>query len=797
VQRRSFQLEIFLVSFALLLVQIGYTRVFSFKLSSYFTYLVIGFAMLGVGSGGVFVALSSRLRSVSLERLVSVTALIGSAALALGYGVVGALELQLHYHATDPGQIARLVLLCATLFAGFLSMGLIVAAILARRSESIHRLYFADLAGAGAGCALAIPLMWLVSPPGCVFASAAVVAVAGLRPARAGARVLVAPLLVSFVLLSGLAVIADRLPDPIVDPAKQMSREQLRTHGPSLFRAWSPVFRVDVLEVPSNPALKALVHDGMWGSALWRGDRHAPRLMEEETTRRLPFAVVKPRPRVLIIGAAGGHEIVASLHFGAERITAVELNPVTVSILRDHFADFTGHLPEQEQVTLVNAEGRSYLSSDSGKYEIIYFVAPDSYATMNSAQASGFVLAESYLYTVEAVQEVMRHLEPDGVLAMQFGEVNLRWPTRTPRYLATARRALEEMGIGDFRRHVLLSSTREFPFHTTTILLKPTPFSDEQVERFVSTANELPDSQVLHAPGQPGRGISSAIITVPSKRLDEVYQSYPHAIDPITDDLPFFWHFRPFRDVLTQRGESHFDAELGQGEATLVVMLGISTAFAAVFLLLPFLIAGSRWSSLPAKLPSALYFAALGLGFMCFEISMIQKLTLFLGYPTRTLSVTLFSLLLFSGLGSLATGAYLERRDRALPILIVAIVACTIFYRVGLDPLVHAAAGAPLALRIALVVAVLAPLGLCLGAFMPLGIATVSRATPASQRADYVAWAWGLNGFFSVIGSLLVTMLSMSYGFRAVLLLAALLYIAAALLLRTIPLEPAPPEVQA
>src|SRR3990172_8124973 len=96
-------LEIFLVSFAVLLLQIGYTRVFSFKVSSYFTYLIIGFAMLGVGSGGVFVALSSRLRAIATARLLAGAAPAGALVVGLGYALVAGVELDLYEHATRAG----------------------------------------------------------------------------------------------------------------------------------------------------------------------------------------------------------------------------------------------------------------------------------------------------------------------------------------------------------------------------------------------------------------------------------------------------------------------------------------------------------------------------------------------------------------------------------------------------------------------------------------------------------------------------------------------------------------------
>ena len=65
---RRFGLEIFVISFAGLLLEISYTRLISFKLFYYYTYLVIGFALLGIGSGGVLVSIAPRLGRAAPER---------------------------------------------------------------------------------------------------------------------------------------------------------------------------------------------------------------------------------------------------------------------------------------------------------------------------------------------------------------------------------------------------------------------------------------------------------------------------------------------------------------------------------------------------------------------------------------------------------------------------------------------------------------------------------------------------------------------------------------------------------
>jgi hypothetical protein len=93
--------------------------------------------------------------------------------------------------------------------------------------------------------------------------------------------------------------------------------------------------------------------------------------------------------------------------------------------------------------------------------------------------------------------------------------------------------------------------------------------------------------------------------------------------------------------------------------------------------------------------------------------------------------------------------------------------------------------GAPLEVRIVTAVIFLAPLGFALGAFMPLGLTTVAGLSVHGET--YVAWGWAVNGFFSVIGSVLTTVLSMTFGFNAVLFMAVVIYAVAVLLLRAIP----------
>jgi hypothetical protein len=192
------------------------------------------------------------------------------------------------------------------------------------------------------------------------------------------------------------------------------------------------------------------------------------------------------------------------------------------------------------------------------------------------------------------------------------------------------------------------------------------------------------------------------------------------------------------------------------------------------------------WAAIPYKTRAGIYFAALGMGFMFFEISLIQKLTLFLGYPTYSLTVTLFALLISSGIGSLLSERYRRERNRALMALLGCVTGLTLFYQIGMSPIVDALVGSSLELRIALTVLFLAPLGICLGAFMPLGLQTISKVS--EHPAEYIAWAWAVNGFFSVISSILATILSMTIGFRMIQLAGVGIYLIGIVALFGVPL---------
>jgi len=151
---------------------------------------------------------------------------------------------------------------------------------------------------------------------------------------------------------------------------------------------------------------------------------------------------------------------------------------------------------------------------------------------------------------------------------------------------------------------------------------------------------------------------------------------------------------------------------------------------------------------------------------------MIQLFSLLLGEPVYTFAIVLAALLLFTGLGSWISGKYTLNPIRALRISIITLCVLLLLASFFLPPLLRLAIALPMAARILLAILLIMPLGILLGMPFPSGIKMMSKQAPS-----LIAWAWGVNGFFTVIGSVVALILSMMIGFQGVLWIAIVIYL--------------------
>ena len=530
------------------------------------------------------------------------------------------------------------------------------------------------------------------------------------------------------------------------------------------------------------PAQIGLFTDGGAPTAITPADADL-RYLEAETAA-LPYHLVG-QPRVLVLGAGGGAEVLRALHHGASAVDAVELNPDVLAIVRDVVASAPGAAWEGESVRTHVADARSFAARSSEQWDLIQIALVDSFS---AAAAGVHALDESLLYTVEAFGTFLDRLAPGGVLAVT------RWLKLPPRdslkLLWTARQALEARGDADpASRLVMIRGWK-----TTTLVIGARPFGEDAIAGLRAFADSYAFDLVWH-PGlaagdtnlynrlaEPDFHRGAAAILGPDP--EGFAARYKFSLRPATDDRPFFFHtlkWGTLPELLALRAQGGLPL-VEWGFVILVATLVQGAIAAALLILLPLLALRRRRTpgaptQAPARWRVVLFFASLGLAFLFIEIAFMQRFAVFLGHPLYAIAVVLAGLLVFAGLGAGAIDRLARLAGRWPPITLAAVAIIVVggIY-VGLLPWVfEAAQGWPVAARIAVALALLGPIGFLLGMPFPLGLKALGNRAPS-----LVPWAWGINACASVVSASLATFIALHVGFTPVLGCALVLYALAA-----------------
>ena len=535
------------------------------------------------------------------------------------------------------------------------------------------------------------------------------------------------------------------------------------------------------LLAPAGPSEQiGLFTDGGAASAITPADADL-RYLEAETAA-LPYHLVD-RPRVLVLGAGGGAEVLRALHHRARAVDAVELNPDVLALVRDVVAETPGAGWEGESVRTHVADARSFAARSSEQWDLIQIALVDSFS---AAAAGVHALDESLLYTVEALEDFVGRLAPGGVLAVT------RWLKLPPRdslkLLWTARRALEARGVADPAARLAMIRG----WKTTTLVVGAQPSDDQAIAGLRAFAAAYAFDLVWH-PGlaesdanrhnrlaQPEFYRGAAAILGPDP--DGFAARYKFALRPATDDRPFFFHslkWATLPELLALRAQGGLPL-VEWGFVILVATLVQGAIAAALLILLPLLALRAPRAldtPAPARWRVVVFFANLGLAFLFIEIAFMQRFAVFLGHPLYAIAVVLAGLLVFAGLGAGAIDRLGRLAGRRPPITLAAagIILVGGAY-VGLLPHVfEAAQGWPVAARIAVALALLGPIGFLLGMPFPLGLKALGARAPA-----LVPWAWGINACASVVSASIATLIALHVGFTPVLGCALVLYALAA-----------------
>ena len=744
-----------LVAGSVLAMQVLLTRLFSAALFYHFAFFSISLALLGTGAGALLLyTRPGWFARHGTEAQLSRWALLLTGLLLLVPLVLVRLD---YYGFTDvtPGFTATLGAAAVLAALPFLAAGVVVALAIQRYIASVGRVYAFDLGGAAIGALAIVPLLRLASAPALLVGLGLATGLAALLFgwSSPGARRRGALAFVAAVALTTVAAATDlyRLPAPY-EPRLDVVADH-----------WSPTARVvgyepnpdsDILLTYDQDFAPVPHHRRGGPMPTWRKLGLGPQSIGYELTGP---------GHALIIGGGGGRDIFNAL---TNRQTAdvIELNRGNRDVVDGELGHWSGRPYSLPGVSTTIGDGRSELAARDTRYDQIHIGFTNN---LGANLGAAYALAENHLYTVEAFDEYFEHLKPGGLISISRpyrfrGEEALR-------ATVLALESLRRQGVDRPERGVVsLMSWERASGPFGTVLARREPFTTAELAlirrlaraRTVEGPAHVPPfggfRGLAYAPGGPYALEWAALARADSPR--EFCEGHPTDICAPSDDQPFFANGTRLSGVF-HSGE-HFSRT---PFLVLLSVLAIVAVLSALALALPLALI-RRAGSPPAT--SLVFFAAIRVGFLVFEVVLVQRFVLFLGFPTYALSVVLFSLLLFTGAGSWASTRFREPR-RALLLALGAACAITLAAAFGLQPLLEELIHLPFAARVAISIALLAPAGLTLGMAMPIGLRRLFDLHP-----EGIPWAWAINGITSVLASVLTLVVAIEWGFTVATLIA-------------------------
>ncbi len=764
INKRLLFAGVFLIALSGLVLEIAITRIFSAAIWYHFAFVAVSVALVGLGSSGLWVHYRLKKIKENWAEDLSISSCLGICL------IIPITLLVMHSLAS---QVTYLPLFMFLFAIPFFFVGVVISAAFSAFAQTAGRLYASDLIGASVGAISVVFLLSLMGGEGTTLLVGVIAAVCALifsLISKKRKKIIISLVFVVFsislVAINSDSQIFSIQTDPTANkdlpiflrenPGSQITKTQ-----------WNSFSRIDVVEGisgdcipaldPRNPSQCAeeglvakIFIDGGAGTNIisWDGKPESRKELSS-WMQYIPFSMQED-PKVLIIGSGGGRDVIAAIASGSTDITTVEINPIIFDTVRS-YGERAGNLYDHQFVDSNVDEGRSFVSKSTEKFDIIYIPFVDTWASVSSG---GLGVSENFLYTVEGFQEYYDHLEDDGKI------VAVRWLIDAPRFVTTFTQLLENNGIprNEVYRHIVsvsAESTTLDPSVTLSILSK-SPFTESEISYLSNSFDRYDYKPILI----PDRVMLDPYPTLFNENISllEFSDKFPTKVHHVTDDSPFFLSFeKPIPKILE-------------------VLLYSSIVIAGAFLVIPFI-----WlrKNLGKKSPlrvsgGVLYFSALGAGFILIELALLQKLILLLGNPTMTFAILLFTMLLSSGFGSLASTRFMKIGTRNLSFVILGIAGIGILYVFILPSLIQSVISEDFAVKVAVSVGLLSPIGFLMGMPLPTGMRVLKSHLPT-----YIPWMWAINGAFSVLGAVLTVVVGILYGASYALSMGILIYLLA------------------
>jgi hypothetical protein len=791
--RRWFLLGVFLITFAVLVLQVVQTRILSVISWYYLAFFAISVAMLGMTAGAVWVySRRARLSADALSTRLSDSALL--AAIAMPCSLLVQFSLITHPTPTLTSLFAS-ALHMAAMGVPYFFAGITVSLALTRSPFPVSQVYGIDLLGAALGCGAVVGLLEIVDGPTAILVAGLLAASAAHAFARAAPPLERDALACrgrwrrpgTVVLLFGLAIPVNvSLPlgfRPVVVKGNIESYARVRCER---WNSYSRVIAYEPDQVP--PALwgpspvfdknrvgqqVGLNIDGSATTVMVRFDG------TEQSIDFLPYDVVNLGYQLsgihksAVIGVGGGRDVMAAYQAGVKDITGVEVNRIFVDLLtKDPFYRSFANVTSIPGLKLRVDDARSWFAASRESFDLIQMSLIDTWAATG---AGAFSLTENGLYTLEAWRAFLARLNDDGVFTVS------RWYSRDDvneagRMIALAVAALLDRGAADPRQHLFVADAEII----ATLILSKSPLSASRLRRLRDETARLRFHVLVSPDMQPDSPVLRRLVAAKSRAdLDAVDRSAAADLSVPTDRRPFFFNQLRFSEVPRMilryvRGSLSPGVLWGNmtASACLLLILVLSLIAACATIVFPLRMA-ARTAPRRLLVAGTIYFALIGMGFMFAEISLLQFFGVFLGHPTYAMGICLFSLILSSGLGSLWSGRFpLDTRPRIAGWGLLT-GGYLLLAQAALPHVFAATTAQPLAVRVLICLAAVMPVGFAMGFAFPGGMRLVERID-----AEPTPWFWGINGATGVFASVLAVMVGIAFGIDVTMAVAGLCYLA-------------------
>ncbi len=794
---RSPWLAVALLSAAALGYEILLTRLFAIVYWDHLAHMVISLALLGYGASGTFLALAGkRLKphfAAAFIVHVALFAVLAPWCFALAQSLpFNPLEL-----AWEPANWWWFGAIFLLLSLPFLVAANAIALALWQNPDRIHRVYAADLAGAGGGAiGIVAMLFWL--PPGEALRGIVVIAlVCTLVAAWQTGQHRRKTLAFAIAGFCTLWLLPSDWMTPRPSSFKALSHALDISGAAVVAEASNPLGQITVVRNDKVPFRLAP------GMSLLQGGRTPPQLglfqdaeLAGPVTRQganfsnldyldalpsaLPYHLLSPpkteQARVFLPRLGTGEGVLQAKHSGLSAIEVAEQDPALRNLLAVELTDWTGDL--LDGVKIHPLAPRAFFPDPNGRYDLIQVLAPG----IDSAGLGA--LGANYDLTLDAFVHYFEMLAPEGMMAITHP---LQAPPRAvPRLILTAIETLLAADLEPARHLVVIRA-----FRTATIVLTQSPITANQVD-LVRKFTEDRGFDLVYLPGQE-RAEANRFNLLPEPVLFDLTQAmlqdprhdtlvdYRFRIDPVNDDHPFVYHGIRLSSLKSWWAGTDGAAQMEWGYLILVATLVQATVLSLLLILFPVLMTADngRPRSVP-RFGVLLYFGAVGLAFLFVEIALIHALQRLLHDPMFAVSAVLSSFLIFAGIGSRlapACSLSIQRRFKSQtpwPLFIGIALTASILLA-ALPWLVGHLAAWPLWSRFGVAMMLVAPLALLMGMPFPLGLALVTRHVP-----DRLPLAWAVNGCLSVIAALAAQVTALAIGFNGTLVIGVLVYLAAA-----------------